>query len=858
MEPSHLGASTGARRLPAGLALTLLIFSQLACVARISEPSGSSTPPPRDRTPAEIPAADDPSVLAGVDHWNAQCTACHGAFIGDSGISTGNSNGDFRLDAEAAVNRHASLLEAYISEQMPKGAASACEGECAQNTGAYIRSRQRTVVELACDPQDTFIYGVRELKLLTSHEYQRSLDDLLGVPTSYQPTVANNDASLGGFANMRGKGINSATLESYVANAEAIAAWAVANGRPFTCSAPAECGRRFVDEFLFRAFRGPVPDAQRALYLALFEDYPAEGMQLALEAALTSPHFLYRIETGVELSTALERGYYTTMGTGDGPPTVTAGDVVETIEASSFPPGNGRLQNGQWGLFENGAIQVTFTTEFTDPAVIVVEARGTNHEAAWPELTVRVGGNLVGTVLVDNPALETFRFDLTGQTGSPTVRLEFNNDSGVPPYGPGMDANLFIARVSLATASATPSDDDPTPVDVDVLEGVATDAYVLTPYEFASALSFMLTGSTPDDRLLRAASNDQLTTRAQIQAQVERLIDSPRGRAHFANFVTEWFGLDKIGAANRPDVPELTPEIKEAMVREVQEHFLHVFYDDAAPYSEFFGGDYTFLNRPLADFYGIGGDFSDEFTQATVTGRGGPIASGAFMTVNAHVERTAPILRAVHARQSALCHYIDPPNSPLAGENIDAQRAEAQMRVEARENEDGALSSRDFYFLYTDGIDACAGCHERIINPMFGLEDFDNVGRLRPAAGADAVIERVGGIDRIVSLMGTLYGIESTADGQTLTFTGAKDFSNKIANTEAVRKCLVRRGFRYVTGLTFFDRDVDTGRRETLTDEQRRAYSCTASRMMTALEANQSPRDMFVALATDSLLRLRR
>ena len=142
---------------------------------------------------------------------------------------------------------------------------------------------------------------------------------------------------------------------------------------------------------------------------------------------------------------------------------------------------------------------------------------------------------------------------------------------------------------------------------------------------------------------------------------------------------------------------------------------------------------------------------------------------------------------------------------------------------------------------------------------MFGMEDFDHVGRLRPTAAAGTVLETVRGEEVAVSLEGTLFGVDSTSDQASLEYNGAKDFSNQIADTDAVKSCLVRRGFRFATGLTFNDRDLDTANQESLTEEQRNAYACIASRMNDALvDANESPRAMFVELATESLVRLRR
>lgn len=840
-------------------------IASLLCAASLSACVGDLVPPPTDDSPdsggTENPGSHTPDAGSPTaDLWTSQCASCHGSFEGTSAISTGNTNGDFRLDAAAAVNRHGTELEAYIETTMPLGNAVACDAECAATLGALIRARVQPTATLDCTALEAAPFGLRELKLLTSDEYQRSLEDLLGVSAGFGGRVANNDGVLGGFPNMRGKGVNGSTLETYVANAESIASAAVAAGKPFNCDGSATCAARFVDEFLFEAFRGPVSDAQRAAYLALFASNPSNGMQLALEAALTSPYFLYRLEAGVSLEAARAAGYYSQTDDGSGTGAAT-GAPAETIEAASLngqTQGFGELYNGtEWAMKHAGGFDLTFSTALTDPSAIEIEARGTNHGDIWPELQVLVGGVVQGVRRLDVNEVKTYRYELSGVSGN-TVRLQFDNDSGESPYGPGQDANIFLTRIHLITASAV----EPTPADPTAkspLDDADATAWVLSPYELASTLAFMLTGSTPDLTLLQAARADRLTTDAQLRAQIERLIDSPRGREHVGEMITQWFELDEVLAAARPSVEGFDDALKQAMIDEVQAHFQHVFYEDSAPFHELYDGNYTFLNRTLAEHYGISGSFDDTLAKTEVEGRGGPIASGAFMTANAHVERTAPILRAVHARESALCHYIDPPNSPIAGDDIDAQRAAAQMKVAQREQDEGGLSSRDFYFLYTDGIDACAGCHEKIINPMFGMEDFDNVGRLRPTSGTGTVLETVNGVEKPVSLAGTLIGVDSTSDPTMLTYAGAKDFSNQIARTEAARACLIRKSFRWVTGLPSSDRDLDTGNQEQLTEAQRLAYACVAQRMDAALATHQdSPRAMVIELALEGLARFRR
>ncbi|MDH5670524.1 MAG: DUF1592 domain-containing protein [Myxococcales bacterium] len=841
---------------------------------------GSGCSPSASGEGARLAGADGPTAGAGsasdapgdfdgelgLATWKQLCASCHGDFAPGSTLSSGNMNGDFRLDASAAIERHGDGLEGYIEAAMPMGSPELCTGTCAELLGAYLRSLNPPGA-LSCSGESGPAMGARQVVLLSSREYQNALEDLLDVPTDYGEGVANHDGRRGGFVDMTGQLVSSTLLDSYRRNAEAVAAWALQNGRPFACDDASACANRFVDEFLPRAFRGPVSDAQKDAYRKLFADYPDEALELSLRAALTSPMFLYRIEVGVELEQARAAGYYdpgATKDTGIAP----AEAASEIHSPSQFAAeSNGYLNGEAWMLDQNGRIVVAFNTPFSDPSSVEVMARGENHGETWPEMIFRVNGSEFGRQRVDSLELRSHRFDITGIEGAARVEIAFENDSGVPPYGSGEDANLLIEEVRLFTEAGGPTPTpEPAPAPTPssdaaggLLDEADSDAFVLTPFELASALAFRVTGSTPDQQLLEAARTGRLASRANIRAQVERLIDSPRGRAQMARFVTRWFRLDELQQVSRPEVPELTAEVKAAMLEEVATHFLHVFYDESVAYSEFFGGDYTFLNATLAQFYGIPGQFGDSFQQTQVEGRGGPLASGAFMTVNAHADRTAPILRAVRARQTALCHYIDPPNSPIAGDDIDAQRAAAQQRVTEREQTEGTLSSREFYFLYTDGIDACAGCHERIINPMFGMEDFDNVGRLRQSAGATTVIEMVHGAETLVSTEGTLHGVTSTSDPTTLEYAGAKDLSNQLADTDAIGHCLARKAFRFLTDLTYVDRDLDATHQEVLTAAQRNAYSCVAARALQAYEAGgQSPRALFIELATDSMLLFRR
>lgn len=167
------------------------------------------------------------------------------------------------------------------------------------------------------------------------------------------------------------------------------------------------------------------------------------------------------------------------------------------------------------------------------------------------------------------------------------------------------------------------------------------------------------------------------------------------------------------------------------------------------------------------------------------------------------------------------------------------------------------MSSKDFFYTYTNKITACASCHERIINPMFGMEDFDNVGRLRKPAGPGKVYENLQGKNIEVEVAGTLMGIASVSDPAQIEYAGAKDFSNKIAQSNAVLECLVRKGFRFTTGYPMSVNDIDGD--ENLTLQQKHDFGCAQTELTRALKmSGQSPKALFRKMATLHLVRFRK
>ena len=163
------------------------------------------------------------------------------------------------------------------------------------------------------------------LRRLTREEYNNTVRDILG-DTTKPASAFPPDETVGGFESNSIAPATSLLVERYMDVAEQIAARARERldvVAPCPAGQPQEdCAAAFLHTFGRLAFRRPLDEHERSTLLALYSekqvgtDY-AGGIQLALEAILQSPQFLYRLEpvdeesgsmrplTGFEVATRL-------------------------------------------------------------------------------------------------------------------------------------------------------------------------------------------------------------------------------------------------------------------------------------------------------------------------------------------------------------------------------------------------------------------------------------------------------------------------------------------------------------------------------------------------------------------------
>jgi hypothetical protein len=242
-------------------------------------------------------------------------------------------------------------------------------------------------------------------------------------------------------------------------------------------------------------------------------------------------------------------------------------------------------------------------------------------------------------------------------------------------------------------------------------------------FALASRLSYWLWSSTPDDELLKLAEAGQL--RANLTAQVRRLLKDPKSRALPVNFGGQWLELRTLNvvAPDKDRFPQFSAELREDMRRETEELFQCIVQENRSVL-DFLAADFTFLNDRLAKYYGIGGVDGGEFRRVSLppeSRRKGVLTHASVLTITSDPTRTSPVKRGKWVLENMLgiIPPPPPPNVPALEEDAHAElTGSVRQRLEAHRSKPG-----------------CASCHA-LMDPIgFGLENFNAIGQWRDKDG---------------------------------------------------------------------------------------------------------------------------
>jgi hypothetical protein len=383
------------------------------------------------------------------------------------------------------------------------------------------------------------------------------------------------------------------------------------------------------------------------------------------------------------------------------------------------------------------------------------------HDALYGKLSPEdLSSNIIGERLTRFAKLAFRRTPIEGELQPILDMVQYKLEEGLPP--------LESLQLGFQTILCAPGF-------LYLNEGEGE----LDDFTLASRLSYFLWSSMPDAELFELAEQGELKDTGVLHGQVERMLVDPKSKRLTSNFLRVWLELDNIGKMppSREFVSFYRDNLESAMRKETELLFENVLRKNLSP-RELLAADYSFINRELAEHYGISGVEGNEFRKVSFSGseRGGILGHGSFLTASANGVDTSPVVRGIYVMNKLLDYTPPPPPDDVPEIEPDVTGATTLREKLVKHRADAS----------------CAQCHKKIDPPGFALENYDAIGAWRENYDRKLEVDASGKLP----------------NGKT--FSSPNQFRNLvIEEKETFTRCLTKKLLTYGIG-----RKINSGDRE--------------------------------------------
>jgi hypothetical protein len=201
------------------------------------------------------------------------------------------------------------------------------------------------------------------------------------------------------------------------------------------------------------------------------------------------------------------------------------------------------------------------------------------------------------------------------------------------------------------------------------------------------------------------------------------MLADPKASRFALEFFGQWLGhrdFLKQETVNRTVFPSFDEPLKQAMFEEPTRLITWLIQKDR-PITDLLDGDATFVNKRLAQHYGL--PFRGQVDEwepvegLRERGRGGVLGMAVFLTKNSQPQRTSPVKRGFWVVHKLLGEHIPPPPPDVAV-------------LPAKETDTNGKTIRQLMALHTEDT-RCARCHRRFDPVGLSMEGFDPIGHSR-------------------------------------------------------------------------------------------------------------------------------
>jgi hypothetical protein len=285
----------------------------------------------------------------------------------------------------------------------------------------------------------------------------------------------------------------------------------------------------------------------------------------------------------------------------------------------------------------------------------------------------------------------------------------------------------------------------------------------LTPHEVASALSFALLDSVPDDSLWQRAEDGSIATPSGLASEVDRLLSLPEVQANLSAKAGYWLGVEKLRRTEKDlsVFPEFTTDLKNSLYLSAQ-----LFVQDIMAHgkvSDLLSSKRVYVNSAMASVYGIQGVTGNQLVPVDVQAAersSGILSQPAVLAAFTRPTRGDPVHRGLFIYYAMVCGGDIPPPPP---------GALAKAATFPKDSTERQLAG----FRAADSV--CRTCHSRFDPLGLSTERYDPLGRY-------AESNAMGPIDST----STIAGLGADLDGPV---SGLPDLVGRLQTGRRVSDC---------------------------------------------------------------------
>ena len=295
-------------------------------------------------------------------------------------------------------------------------------------------------------------------------------------------------------------------------------------------------------------------------------------------------------------------------------------------------------------------------------------------------------------------------------------------------------------------------------------------------YTLANQLSYLLLNEPPDAELLLLADQNALRDRGEYTAQVDRLLNSPKGQQTLVSFVSEWLSLNRVQAIVKDEdtAPGFDRGVLDTLESDLLD-FVNTSLSQDKSLEYLFSGNHSLSNDVV--------NALSEYGNNVNTTRQGILSQPGVLAFLAGPEERSPIIRGAYILDKLLCDH----RTPVDG--IDSLVANIEIPEDA--------SPRERTTLLT-AAPVCQSCHVSINSLGFGFENYNGLGLPISESQTESFPLEVGtpttlSFNGVESLQTSLLGTDQLYD---CTAENASAYASTFVSLNPIQEEIIQESFK--------------------------------------------------------------